>query len=119
MKEEIVYSTRGKQHDDFSYAFDDDNKITLCFTTESKESVDVSFRYQVGNELKPIRKGSREEFVTTSMHQHICSVLDDVDNLSDKLQSIASEIYALEDEQRYTREKQHNYKNGMILYCKQ
>ena len=40
-----------------------------------------------------------------------------MDNLSDKLQSIASEIYALEDEQRYTREKQHNYKNGSVFGC--
>ena len=43
-------------------------------------------------------------------------IVDDVDNLSDKLQSIANEIYALQDEQRFTREKQHNYKDGM-LYC--
>lgn len=43
--------------------------------------------------------------------------VDDVDNLSDKLQSIASEIYALQDEQRNTREKQHNYKDGYNSIC--
>ena len=42
-------------------------------------------------------------------------IVDDVDNLSDKLQSIANEIYALQDEQRFTREKQHNYKDGILM----
>lgn len=37
-----------------------------------------------------------------------------MNNLADKLQSVATEIYAMQDEQRYTREKQHNYKQGMV-----
>ena len=37
-----------------------------------------------------------------------------MDNLADKLQLIATEIYAMQDEQRYTREKQHNYKAGLF-----
>lgn len=52
--------------------------------------------------------------MTTSAICTAILVIDDVDNLSDKLQSIASEIYALQDEQRYSREKQHNYKAGML-----
>ena len=31
------------------------------------------------------------------------------------MQSVASEIYALQDEQRFTREKQHNYKDGILM----
>ena len=31
------------------------------------------------------------------------------------MQSVASEIYALQDEQRFTREKQHNYKDGKFI----
>lgn len=68
----------------------------------------------MGNELKPIRKDLREEFVTTSGINVVVLLIDDVYNLSDKLQSIASEIYVLQDEQRYTREKQHNYKYGIF-----
>ena len=41
--------------------------------------------------------------------------LDDVNNLADKLQSISTEIYAMQDEQRYTTEKQHNYREGIYL----
>ena len=37
-----------------------------------------------------------------------------MDNLADKLQLIATEIFAMQDEQRYTREKQHNYKAGLF-----
>lgn len=68
----------------------------------------------MGNELKPIRKDLREEFVTTSGINDVVLLIDDVYNLSDKLQSIATEIYVLQDEQRYTREKQHNYKSGIF-----
>ena len=35
-----------------------------------------------------------------------------MDNLADKLHAIATEICAMQEEQRYTREKQHNYKAG-------
>ena len=31
------------------------------------------------------------------------------------MHSVASEIYALQDEQRFTREKQHNYKDGILM----
>ena len=62
----VVYSTIGKSHDDFSYSFDTEKTITLCFSSEKKETLDISFRYQLGNELKPINKSKREEFVTTS-----------------------------------------------------
>ena len=40
-------------------------------------------------------------------------IVDDVNNLADKLQAISTEIYAMQDEQRYTGEKQHNYKSGI------
>lgn len=36
-----------------------------------------------------------------------------MNNLADKLQYVATEIYAMQDEQHYTREKQHNYKQGL------
>ena len=61
-----VYATIGKPYDAFSYSFDIE-KILLCFSSEKKETLDISFRYQLGNELKPINKSKREEFVTTSM----------------------------------------------------
>ena len=62
----VVYSTIGKSHGDFSYSFDTEKTIMLCFSSEKKETHDISFRYQLGNELKPINKSKREEFVTTS-----------------------------------------------------
>ncbi|KAM7455080.1 hypothetical protein BLSTO_04165 [Blastocystis sp. subtype 1] len=80
--------------------FDKPLRLTMCFSTSKSDEVGISFRYQIGNEMKPINKAPRTEYVTSS----------DVDNLADKLQAIATEIYAMQDEQRYTREKQHNYK---------
>ena len=40
-----------------------------------------------------------------------------MNNLADKLQYVATEIYAMQDEQHYTREKQHNYKQGLCVVC--
>ena len=99
-----VYQSEGKPSDDFSYNFEGENRITMC----------ISFRYQVGNELKPINKSPRTEYVTSSSRYHSLYLADDVNNLADKLQYVATEIYAMQDEQRYTREKQHNYKQGMM-----
>ena len=62
----IVYATVGKSHGDFSYSFDTEKTIMLCFSSEKKETLDISFRYQLGNELKPINKSKREEYVTSS-----------------------------------------------------
>ena len=39
----IVYTTIGKLHDEFSYSFDIE-KILLCFSSEKKETLDISFR---------------------------------------------------------------------------
>ena len=40
----IVYATVGKSHGDFSYSFDTEKTITLCFSSEKKETLDISFR---------------------------------------------------------------------------
>lgn len=89
----------------------------MCFSTRRSEETSISFRYQVGNELKPINKSPRTEYVTSSSYEWFFSLVDDVNNLADKLQYVATEIYAMQDEQRYTREKQHNYKQGMLIIC--
>lgn len=109
-----VYQSEGKPSDDFSYNFEGENRITMCFSTRRSEETSISFRYQVGNELKPINKSPRTEYVTSSNRYHSLYLADDVNNLADKLQYVATEIYAMQDEQRYTREKQHNYKQGMM-----
>ena len=62
-----VYSSEGKERDDFSYNFENENRITMCFSTRRSEETSVSFRYQVGNELKPINKAPRTEYVTSSL----------------------------------------------------
>lgn len=41
--------------------------MTLCFSTPKKEDVSVSFRYQLGNDVKPINRAPREEYVTSSI----------------------------------------------------
>ena len=38
-----VHATIGKSHDEFSYSFDNE-KILLCFSSEKKETLDISFR---------------------------------------------------------------------------
>ena len=38
-----VYATIGKPYDAFSYSFDIE-KILLCFSSEKKETLDISFR---------------------------------------------------------------------------
>ena len=111
-----VYQSEGKPSDDFSYNFESENRITMCFSTRRSEETSISFRYQVGNELKPINKSPRTEYVTSSSPHPILWLVDDVNNLADKLQYVATEIYAMQDEQRYTREKQHNYKQGR-MHC--
>ena len=40
--------------------------MTLCFSSPKKEDISISFRYQLGNELKPVNKAPREEYVTSS-----------------------------------------------------
>ena len=111
-----VYQSEGKPSDDFSYNFESENRITMCFSTRRSEETSISFRYQLGNELKPINKSPRTEYVTSSSPHPILWLVDDVNNLADKLQYVATEIYAMQDEQRYTREKQHNYKQGR-MHC--
>ncbi|KAK8794388.1 hypothetical protein JH06_4838 [Blastocystis sp. subtype 4] len=99
-----IYSASGKEEDDFIFNFESSIRVTLCFSTPTKEDVSVSFRYQLGNDVKPINRAPREEYVTSN----------DVNNLADKLQAISTEIYAMQDEQRYTGEKQHNYKSDLV-----
>ena len=99
-----IYTANGKEEDDFIYNFEYQTRVTLCFSSPKKEDISISFRYQLGNELKPVNKAPREEYVTSN----------DVNNLADKLQMISTEIYSMQDEQRYTTEKQYNYKADLV-----
>ena len=38
----------------------------MCFSTSKSDEVGISFRYQIGNEMKPINKAPRTEYVTSS-----------------------------------------------------
>ena len=112
-----IYTSKGKEEDDFIYNFEAEHRLTFCASSSKKETIDLSFRYQIGNDAKPVNKQPRDEYVTSSTPIYLSDVItiDDVNNLADKLQSISTEIYAMQDEQRYTTEKQHNYREGMYL----
>lgn len=65
-----LFEAIGKSSDDFNYSFDSEIRVTMCFSSKKAEDIGISFRYQLGNEMKPIRKGTREEFVTSSLHEN-------------------------------------------------
>ena len=66
MKGNQIYTANGKEEDDFIYNFEYQTRVTLCFSSSRKEDISISFRYQLGNELKPVNKAPREEYVTSS-----------------------------------------------------
>ena len=65
-----IYSSKGKEEDDFIYNFEAEHRLTFCASSSKKETVDLSFRYQIGNDAKPVNKEPRKEYVTSSKSMH-------------------------------------------------
>ena len=61
-----MYSTNDKSEDDFSFMFDKPLRLTMCFSSSKSDETGISFRYQIGNDVKPIDKAPRTEYVTSS-----------------------------------------------------
>ena len=65
-----IYSSKGKEEDDFIYNFEAEHRLTFCAWSSKKETIDLSFRYQIGNDAKPVNKQPRDEYVTSSKAMH-------------------------------------------------
>ncbi len=61
-----MYSANDKSEDDFSFMFDKPLRLTMCFSSSKSDEIGISFRYQIGNDVKPIDKAPRTEYVTSS-----------------------------------------------------
>ena len=46
--------------------FDKPLRLTMCFSSSKSDEIGISFRYQIGNDVKPINKAPRTEYVTSS-----------------------------------------------------
>ncbi|KAK8802049.1 hypothetical protein WA158_006444 [Blastocystis sp. Blastoise] len=104
----VLYTKSELNEDDTHFTAEKGQKLSVCFKNRAGLPKTLSFRFQAGAMISSEKHGAHSDFVT----EH------DMDALGDKVHELSTEIFAMQDEQRYTRTKQFYYKDGLSKMSK-